>query len=57
MMAVFRFEAISAFAVAALLPVAKVPVVALEQPFVPAPPAVTALQMKLLAPSVSVSEG
>jgi hypothetical protein len=57
LIAVLRFEAISAVAVPALLPVAKVPVVALEHPFEPALPAVTPLQTKLLAVPPSVRVG
>jgi len=41
---------------AVVLPAMKVPVVALVQPLLPEPPAVTALQTKLLAVLLSVSE-
>ena len=55
LMAAAMFEA----SAAALLPLAKVPVVALEQPFVGDPPLVTLLQTKLLAfpPSVRLLAG
>jgi len=55
--AAFRFEAISEVAVPALLPVVKVPAVALVHPFEPAPPAVTPLHTKLLAVLASVKVG